>query len=198
MTSKREGQSGRLFILSAPAGTGKNTLITRLCNEFPNLVESTSCTTRQPRRGESEGEHYHFVSEKTFLQKIAEGAFLEHVELFGSRYGTLRETIERDLAKSLCVILVIDTQGALQLKEKIDATTIFLAPPSLEELRLRLERRKSEDPKEIEERLKRAAEEIKLAGHYDYYVINDEMDEAYEVLRAIFIAEQHRNPKVKR
>jgi len=183
---------GHLFILSAPAGTGKNTLAGRLIAEFDDLVESISCTTREPRAGEIDGEHYLFLSDEEFDRRLAEGLFLEHVELFNNRYGTLRENVQEQQERGVSVVLVIDTQGALALKGKVEATFIFLAPPSMEELRRRLEERRTEDAAGVELRLARAEEEMRLSKEYDYKIINDEMEKAYDQLRSIYLSETRR------
>jgi guanylate kinase len=183
---------GLAFIISAPAGTGKNTLVHRLVEEFPTVVEAVSCTTRQPRPGEHPGHHYDFISRELFEQRIAEGAFLEHAQLFGNLYGTLRDPIERERDQGRHVVLVIDTQGAMLLKEKYDAINIFIAPPSLAELEHRLRSRQTDDEESIGSRLAEATRELSVAEQYDYLIVNDQVDEAYQVLRAIFIAEDHK------
>lgn len=183
---------GLLFIVSAPAGTGKTTLVTKLTEEFPGAVTSISFTTRKPRPGEVEGVHYHFVTKEQFEKRMAE--FLEYVTLYGDYYGTSQEWVEEQQAKGKHVILTIDTQGAMQLKKRkaLPGTYIFIRPPSLEVLKERLDRRKTETPEVIEARLEWARQEMKLAGEYDYNIVNDELSRAYEILRSIFIAEQHK------
>lgn len=185
-------ERGLLFIVSAPAGTGKNTLVNRLLSEFSEIRESISCTTRAPREGEEDGDHYHFLSEEAFLQKVEQGHFLEHVELFGARYGTLREHVDQQRAKGLHVVLVIDTQGALELMQREDGIFIFIRPPSVAELQRRLEARRTEASRDMKERLAEAQRELAVANRYDYQITNDELDVAYDVLKSIFIAEEHR------
>lgn len=183
---------GLVFVVSAPAGTGKNTLVNMLKEEFECVVESVSCTTRMPRRSEQEGREYHFLTREQFEAKVRLGDFLEYAEVFGHYYGTSREYVLLQQAKGHHVILVIDTQGAMQVKQKIEAVSIFLVPPSMEVLKERLTSRMTESPEEIERRLKIAQEELKMVSHYDYAVINGDLKIAYEVLRSIIISEEYR------
>lgn len=185
-------KKGLVFVVSAPAGTGKTTLVGMLTKEFDAVKTSISYTTRRARPHENHGDHYYFVSEEEFCQKIERGEFLEHVELFGSRYGTAFDTIEKQTEKGHHVVLVIDTQGAIQLMQKVKAIFIFLLPPSLIELRERLEARGTETAQVIEERLSLAEKEIALACHYDYHIVNDDLATAYQALKSIVIAEEHR------
>lgn len=183
---------GRLFILSAPAGTGKTTLMEMLAEEFSCVVASISFTTRAPREDEVDGVHYNFIDRETFEKKIADEDFLEYVTLYGDYYGTSREWVENHLSKGKHVVLVIDTQGAINLRNQVEATFIFVKPPSLEELRVRLLKRRTESDEVIQKRLDWAAEEMERAALYDYTFINDDLDTAYQVLRSIVIAEEHR------
>ena len=185
-------ETGLAFVVSAPAGTGKTTLVQMLVNEFPCVVESVSYTTRPMRPGEIQDVHYHFVSKEEFERKIADNDLLEHVELYGYYYGTGYKSLIEQLKQGKHVILVIDTQGALKLKGKFPATFIFLAPPSTETLRERLMRRKTEDEAVIEQRLTWAQKELEVMQEYDYCIVNDDLTIAYQVLRSILIAEEHR------
>lgn len=189
---------GLLFVLSAPAGTGKTTLVDMLTKEFPSVVRSISYTTRPPRHGEIPGLHYHFLSEEEFKQKIEFHEFLEYVELYGYYYGTSKQWIEDQLSQRRHVILVIDTQGGLQIKPKVPATFIFIRPPSMEELRQRLVLRKTELPAVIEQRLAWAEKEIQDAQQYDYMIVNDNLAVAYQILKSVIIAEEHRIKKEER
>lgn len=183
---------GLAFVVSAPAGTGKTTLVQMLVKEFPNIIENVSFTTREKRLGEVNGVHYNFVSKEDFERRIAANEFLEYVQLFGNYYGTNRKSIENLQAQGKHVVLVIDTQGAMNLKGKFPATFIFLEPPSLAVLRERLTQRRTESSEVIEERLKWAQKEIELAKFYDYRIVNEVLPIAYQALRSIFIAEDHR------
>ncbi|MBA3238757.1 MAG: guanylate kinase [Parachlamydiaceae bacterium] len=183
---------GCTFIVSAPAGTGKTTLVSRLAQEFPCVVQSVSYTTRISRPGEVEGVHYNFISKAAFEKKIEEEEFLEFVCLYGCYYGTSRKWVERNLNAGKHVVLVIDTQGAIYLRERIDAIAIFILPPAIGELKRRLKIRGTETNEKIEERLSLAEEELKAVQLYDYAIINDDLEIAYQVLRSIFIAEEHR------
>lgn len=188
-------KKGLLFVLSAPAGTGKTTLVQMLTQEFSCIVESVSFTTRSPRPDEKEGIHYHFIGNTEFEEKIAANEFLEHVELYGYYYGTSKKWVQEQIDNGKHVILVIDTQGGLQMRNLLHAIFIFLKPPSLNELRSRLIKRKTEDPAVIEERLAWSKKEIEDGQHYDYLIVNDDLKIAYEVLKSIVIAEEHRiNP----
>jgi guanylate kinase len=185
---------GLTFVLSAPAGTGKTTLVRMLSDEFSCVHESVSCTTRPLRAGEKEGVDYYFLSVEAFAKKRAQGDFLESAEVFGHHYGTSRQKVEEQLARGQLVFLVIDTQGAMQLQEKnYHACYIFISPPSFETLRDRLVNRQTDSAEVIEKRLSWAQEEIARKERYDYHIINEELPCAYAVLRSIVIAEDHRN-----
>lgn len=194
MTLKLLGnrKRGLAFIVSAPAGTGKTTLVQRLTNEFPCVIASVSFTTRKPRIGEIEGLHYHFIDQSEFEKKIEKGDFLEYVSLYGCYYGTSRDWVENQLNKGKHVVMVIDTQGAKLLRDLYPAISIFVEPPSLAELERRLHARGSESLSKIAERLEIAAQELESIKYYDYQIINDDFEIAYQVLKSIFIAEEHR------
>jgi len=187
---------GIVFVVSAPAGTGKTTLVRMLLDEFPCITESISCTTRPIRPGEITDKDYHFLSEKEFENKIEAGEFLEHASVFGNQYGTLKSHVEKQQVLGKHVILVIDTQGALELMSaKHPAVFIFIRPPSLAELRARLFKRKTENIEHIEERLSWAKKEIETAEKYDYQIVNDNLHRAYDILRSILIAEEHKKER---
>jgi len=183
---------GLLFVVSAPAGTGKTTLTHLLCEEFLCVVESISYTTRTPRPGEIDGKHYFFVSQEQFQKMAAQGDFLEHANVFGDLYGTSKRYVVSQQEAGKHVVLVIDTQGALQLKKKIPAVLIFIKPPSLDALKERLKHRKTETAQAIEKRLSWAEKEMGLATEYDYEIVNDDLMTAYAALRSILIAEEHK------
>jgi len=188
------GDRGLLFILSAPSGTGKTTLAKKLVDEFPEAVERTiTCTTRAPRGEEKEGVDYYFLSEGDFAEKRSDDAFLEYAEVFSHSYGTLKEEVERIRSGGKHALLVIDTQGALKVRMQTDAILIFISPPSLEELKKRLEGRHTDTEEVIEERLSWSEKEMEMSAEYDYMVINDDLEIAYQTLRSILIAEEHAN-----
>ncbi len=187
------GRKGLVFVFSAPAGTGKTTLMRMLEQEFPHVRESVSCTARPVRPGEVEGKDYHFLSKEEFEKKIAEGDFLEYANVFGYYYGTSKAKVEKLRNQGNHVFLVIDTQGALQLRAAgFPAVMIFLSPPSIEELERRLTDRRTDSPSVIEKRLSWAEQEMATRDQYDYHIVNDHLDKAYAVLRSIVIAEEHR------
>lgn len=187
-----ETRKGMLLVISGPSGTGKGTLIKLLMEQDPSLVFSVSATTRAPREGEIDGVHYHFVSDEKYDQLVTEGAFVEYANVHGKRYGTLRSEVYGRLEKGENVVLDIDVQGALNVianeKEKV---SIFLLPPSMKELRRRLTDRGTETPEQVETRLHNAIWEITQKDHYEYKVINDDMNECLRVLQAIIEAEKH-------
>ena len=191
-------KEGKLFVITGPSGTGKGSICKELLKEIDNEF-SVSMTTREAREGEVEGRDYFFVSEEEFLKNVEKGNFLEHANVFEHLYGTPKDMVEKQLAKGRNVILDIDVQGALQVKTAMpEAILIFLLPPSLKELRHRLEKRGTEKIDVIELRLSKALTEIKLIGEYDYYVVNDDIDKALAEVRCIITAEKCRVPeKVK-
>lgn len=186
-------KKGLIFVVSAPAGTGKTTLVRMLQKEFSCVVESVSYTTRPPRPQEVPERDYHFIAVPAFEQKIKDGEFLEYAKVFGHYYGTSRKFLESQQNLGKHVVLVIDTQGAMHLKGSLDAVFVFIQPPSMDVLKERLSARKSESSEAIEERLLWAKKEIALSKRYDYQIVNDRLDTAYDVLRSILIAEEHRN-----
>ncbi|NPA93902.1 MAG: guanylate kinase [Thermodesulfobacteria bacterium] len=188
---------GDLFIISAPSGAGKSTLCSMLVKELDNIVFSVSHTTRPPRPGEVDGKDYFFVSEAEFQRLVAEDAFLEWARVHGNFYGTHRGQVMDKLAKGLDVILDIDTQGAKQVKEKLPgAVTIFILPPSWQELKRRLVARGSEDREKIKLRLKNALLEMEEVPNYHYTIVNDQLQVAFEELKSIIIAERNKTRRV--
>ncbi|MEZ5315712.1 MAG: guanylate kinase [Chlamydiales bacterium] len=184
---------GILFVISAPAGTGKSTLVEMILKEFPDqIAKSRSCTTRDPRPQEVLTHHYDFISITDFHQKITSGEFLEQVEVFGNYYGTRKEEVADLQEQGKHVLLIIDTQGAMQIMKKIPAVFIFIAPPSFKELRNRLVKRSTENDQKIQERLLWAKQEMRFACFYDYYIVNDDLEVTYQILRSILIAEEHK------
>lgn len=188
---------GRFYVISAPSGTGKTTILKRVMGEFPEMKFSVSYTTRPPRPGEKEGVEYHFVSREEFKRMIQKGAFAEWTELLGNYYGTSKAFLDDCLARDLDVILDIDTQGADQIhKNYQDGVFIFILPPEIGDLKERLTRRGSESQEMIDLRLRNASKEIEKMGNYDYVVINDQIDGAVERIKAIIIAERCKRDQV--
>jgi len=184
---------GRLFVLSAPSGCGKTTVLRHLMKGQKNAVRSISVTTRPQRPGERNGRDYWFWSEKRFLEAIRRKEWLEWAKVLGHRYGTLRRPVERAIQLGKDVFLSIDVQGARTLRRSgLPVTTIFLVPPSMKVLEERLRRRKTETPKEIAQRLELAKKEMAKQDCYDYVVVNDNLRKTVEALRAIVQAEKWR------
>ena len=180
---------GKLFILSGPSGVGKGTLRERALNDVDDLVYSISCTTRRPRPGETDGVEYRFISEPDFEQRVKGGLFLEHAHVHGARYGTLKEDVERELGAGRDVLLEIDVQGARQVRKCLpEAVSIFVAPPSLEELERRLRFRRTESDEEMARRLQTAAVELEQEKDYDHILMNDDLDRATKALREIILS----------
>ncbi len=200
MTQKLLGNRSRglVFVVSAPAGTGKTTLVQMLMDEFSCVKGSVSSTTRSPRKEEINGLHYHFITEAEFIEKRNSGDFLEYAEVFGNWYGTSKENLDKIVSEGNHAFLVIDTQGALQLqKARFEAVYIFIAPPKIEALQERLIKRQTEDEAKREERLSWAKKEMDLSSSYDYLIVNGDLQVAYSVLKSIVIAEEHKIVKNK-
>ena len=183
---KREGI---ILIISAPSGAGKTTLCHDLLKRFPNMRESISYTTRTPRNGEVNGVDYYFVSTEEFQWMVTEEAFAEWAEVHGNMYGTALSTLEAARINGIDLVLDIDCQGARRLKEQIERCVyVFILPPSMAELRRRLEGRSSDSQDVINLRIERAAGEIREARWYDYIIINDSFETAREELSSIVVA----------
>ena len=190
---------GLLFIVSAPSGTGKTTLVSQLAKTVPDLVESRSYTSRPPRPGEADGVDYNFVDDERFTALVDAGGFVEWATVFGYRYGTGREDTERQRRAGRDVVLVIDVQGARQVRENCpDAVAIFVLPPSYPVLEQRLRQRSRGDVDEgqIRRRLATARREVAASGAYDYLVVNDHVDRCVAQLHGIVLAERARTPVV--
>lgn len=177
---------GILYIISAPSGAGKTSLVKALLKANSGIRLSVSYTTRAPRPGEVEGRDYHFISREQFEDMLANQAFLESAEVYGNYYGTSRAGIERDLTAGRNILLEIDWQGATQVRQHFaDAVSIFILPPSFSALRTRLTGRGQDSPAVIEQRLAAAAEDVSHAEVFDYIIVNDDFDEALLDLSAI-------------
>ena len=183
------GSRGHLFVLSAPSGAGKSTLIDRSCRELPDIWHSISATTRPRRDYEQDGVHYYFMEQTRFEEMIAGNELLEWARVFEECYGTPAEAVDAHLAGGDDVIMDLDVQGALQVKQKrAEASLIFVMPPSLDELAKRLEHRASETGEDVEFRLSRAEEEMAQSHRYDHVIINDDLDAAFQDLKNIILA----------
>lgn len=183
--------SGILYILSAPSGAGKTSLVKALLEQLPGVQVSISHTTRAMRPGETDGVNYHFTAKDDFVAMIKNGDFLEHAEVFGNFYGTSQHWVQQTLDQGQDLILEIDWQGAQQVRRLMpDARSIFILPPSLEALQQRLDNRGQDSAEIIAARMQQATSEMSHYVEYDYLVINDDFAQALEELKAIFISGQ--------
>jgi len=192
-------ETGLLFIVSGPSGTGKSTLCKDLQKLIPDIQFSVSYTTRLPRKDERPDEAYHFVSRETFTAMIDKGEFAEWAEIYGHLYGTPRSVIEQTLQEGTDLLFDIDGQGSQQLKKNYPrAITIFLIPPSLEALEKRLQKRETDSSAVIGERVAKACAEIAQARNYAYIIINNIYAQALQALHSIVLAEKHRGERMKK
>lgn len=184
---------GSLFIVAAPSGAGKSSLVKALLARDPDICLSVSFTSRPPRPGEKDGEHYHYVDELEFQRMIAHGDFFEHALVHGDWKGTARGSVEPQLARGLDVLLEIDWQGARQVREKVgDSIGIFILPPSIEALDQRMRKRAQDSEETISRRLAAARDEMSHFGEFDYLIVNDDFNEALDELSTIFRASRLR------
>lgn len=189
---------GILIVVSGPSGAGKGTICKALLDKHEDLFLSVSATTRSPRKGEVEGINYYFLTKENFKQKIEENDFLEHAEVYGNYYGTPRSNVNELLESGKNVILEIDIQGALQVKENSkEGVFIFILPPSMEELKQRIINRGSETPESLMTRFKSAYKEINYVSKYNYAVVNDQVENAVSKIEAILTAEKCRVDRLK-
>jgi guanylate kinase len=187
---------GILFIVSAPSGAGKTTICKKIMKAMDNVKTSVSYTTRKPRLGEIDNEDYSFISEKKFRGMIQKGEFVEWAEVHGNLYGTSRKRLDKIVNDGFDVILDIDTQGAEQIKKTYgNGVFIFILPPSMTELRHRLEKRMSNTKDDMERRLKRASEEIRAYKIYDYVIVNDLLKSSLSKFESIIVAESQRSSR---
>ena len=176
----------RLFVVAAPSGGGKTSLIRALLERDDRVSLSVSHTTRDPRPGEQDGVHYYFVDDDEFVRLIDDGAFLEHALVYGRRYGTTEKAVRQKLDEGFDVLLDIDWQGARQVRERItDCRTVFILPPSLSALRARLQARGQDSEAEIDRRMRQAASEISHCEEFDFAIVNDEFELALNDLHSI-------------
>ena len=189
-------RSGILFVISAPSGAGKTTLCTTL-RQKPDFVWSVSCTTRTPRTGEIDGEDYHFLSREEFTRRLDAREFLEHAEVHGNHYGTLKGPVLENLKNGIDVLLDIDTHGVDNIRACVDPiilealADVFIMPPDLDELRRRLMRRGTETAEQVEVRMSNAAREMECWRDYRYTIISGSMEENIEKFRAVMRAERY-------
>lgn len=187
---------GTLYIISAPSGGGKTSLVQALLSEIPMLKRSISHTTRPKRPGEEDGRNYYFISETDFTELRDQNAFLEYAQVFGHSYGTSRDWVEQNLQQGIDVILEIDWQGAQQIRRLLpESQSIFLLPPSLEVLRARLEKRAQDQPAVIEQRMAQANQEMAHYLEYDYLVFNDDFSQARQDVASIIRTGRLRQPQ---
>jgi len=187
---------GLLIVVSGASGTGKGTVCKRILDKTPELAYSVSATTREPRAGEVDGREYYFMTRDEFTARIAEGMFLEFAEVYGNFYGTPLNKITERINRGEDILLEIDVQGALNVKRKLpEAVTIFLLPPSLDELKRRIEGRGTETADSLQRRLANAVAEIQIGREYGYVVVNDSVERAVAKIKAIVAAERCRTER---
>ena len=194
---------GQLFVISAPSGAGKSTIVEALRQRYRDLAYSVSHTTRLPRKGETDGKDYHFVNETTFQKMIEEGRFVEWAEVYGNLYGTCFSTLEEKLSSGSDILLDLDTQGGENIRNHFpNSVLIFLLPPSMETLQDRLRKRATDSEEVINRRMREAACDIRNCSRYDYLVINDDLETAIGETVSVILSErcrvERRLPDVQR
>ncbi len=186
-------QKGLLIVVSGPSGAGKGTICKELISRDKSVIVSVSATTRQPRDGEIEGVSYHYLNRDQFEDMIQADGFLEHAKVYDNYYGTPKKFVVDHIVKGDNVLLEIDIQGALQVKKKYpEGIFVFVLPPSMKELKSRIVGRGSETPESLEKRLSSAYSEIEYIKNYDYFIVNDKVDHATDILQSIILAEKCR------
>jgi guanylate kinase len=191
-------EEGLVIVISGPSGAGKGTICKEIVKKKKDLIISVSATTRSPRNNEIEGKNYYFYTEEAFKEKIEKNDFLEYAQVYGNYYGTPKSKVIEEIKKGKNVILEIDIQGALQIKESYPkGIFIFVMPPSMEELKNRITSRGTDSREVILKRMECAYHELNYAFKYDYVIINDDLEEAVKVVDSILIAENHRAVRKK-
>ena len=186
------------LVVSAPSGTGKTSICRQVLKSCPDIRFSVSFTTRKPRPGEVDGRDYHFISEESFRERLERGEFAEWAENYGNLYGTSADIMDGWLCRGIDVMLDVEPRGAKALKEKYPGGVfVFILPPTLEELKDRLNRRGFESPEAIQRRFRKAMDEIQEVFWYDYIIFNDKLNEAIDHLRAIYLAEKSRRERLE-
>ncbi len=197
MSNERQRARGTLLVVSSPSGAGKTTLCMRLRKEFDSIGFSVSYTTRKPRPGETDGVEYNFVSLERFQEMAAADEFAEYAMVHGNMYGTSANQVRDALASGRDLLFDIDFQGGRQLRQRFpdEVVLVFILPPSLRELERRLRQRATDSAEVIAQRLKVARSELAHYPEYDYLIVNDDLDKAYDVLRAVYMAALHRRER---
>ena len=181
-----ESKKGAIIAISAPSGTGKTTILRRILSDFPEIVFSVSATTRKRRKNEVEGADYFFISEEEFKKKIHNNEFVEWELFYDYYYGTFRDFIENCINNGKSLILEVDVHGAVEIKRIYpDAVLIYIAPPSLEELRIRLKKRQTENEEDLMKRIERAKMELSHKDKFDYFIINNDLNTAYYEIKVL-------------
>lgn len=187
---------GKLFVFSAPSGSGKTTIIKNVLDKFPELIFSVSFTTRKKRPSEIDGKDYFFISETEFKNKVENDEFLEWGKFFGYYYGTLKSFIFENLNKGISIVLEVDVKGALNIKDVYhDSILIFISPPSINELKIRLFNRKTESDEDFKKRIERAEMELNFRSKFDYDIINNDLENAKEEVNKIISKELKKRSK---
>jgi guanylate kinase len=179
-----KNKKGAIIAISAPSGTGKTTILRRILSDFPEIVFSVSATTRKRRKNEVEGVDYFFISEEEFKKKIQNNEFVEWELFYDYYYGTFRDFIENCINNGKSLILEVDVHGAVEIKRIYpDAVLIYIAPPSLEELRVRLKKRQTENEEDLKKRIERAKMELSHRDKFDYFIVNNDLNTAYNEIK---------------
>jgi guanylate kinase len=181
-----KSKKGAIIVISAPSGSGKTTIVRRILNDFPEIVFSVSATTRTRRKNEAEGVDYFFIPEEEFKKKIEKNEFVEWEVFYDNYYGTFSSFIEKNRSKGKPVLLEVDVKGALKIKKIYpEAILIYIAPPSLKELLVRLKKRQTENDEELKKRIRRAKMELSHKDKFDYFVVNNDLSTAYKEIKVL-------------